>query len=179
MYYTSIYSTKYVNWVDTKIHYFAGRHLEYLVTAGDTKSPPARLLMSDRSITRNNSQKPGAFQCIRHLWTEPGLKYAGWYYVSCIGSFTQEYNGLVNNSIVWEVIIISSSFFSYIPFLFIGYSLIIFNVSIWHLLFIVSPQFYLSNDKKTKKSRSIATNGLLASTIDAKSPFVPRILGET
>ena len=28
------------------------------------------------------------------------------------------------------------------------------------------------NDKKTKKSRSIATNGLLASTIDAKSPFV-------
>ena len=73
MYYTSIYSTKHVNWVYAKIHYFAGRHLEYLVTAGDTKNPPARLLLSDRSITRNNSQKPGAFQCIRHLWTEPGL----------------------------------------------------------------------------------------------------------
>ena len=73
MYYTSIYSTKHGNWVNARIHYFAGRHLEYLVTAGDTKNPPGRLLLSDRSITRNSSQKPYDLQCIRHLWTEPGL----------------------------------------------------------------------------------------------------------
>ena len=47
-------------------------------------------------------------------------KYAGWYHVSCIGSFTQEYNGLVNNSIVWlcngcSFLNFSSSYFSPIP----------------------------------------------------------------
>ena len=65
------------------------------------------------------------------------------------------------------------------PFLFIGYSLHINNLSISQSPCHCITVFYPSNDNENKIANDERTYGIVASTIDAKSPFVSRILGET